>query len=76
MSPEVFEQELQSVLECEPFEPFIVELNSGRQISVDRPAVAVHNGGAGFISDEEGLVDFDASDVRRIITAAGEGAKR
>jgi len=76
MSPEVFEQELQSVLEREPFEPFIVELNSGRQISVARPAVAVHNGGAGFISDEEGLVDFDASEVRRIVAVSGEDAKR
>lgn len=76
MTPETFEQELGKVLRRDPFEPFIVELLSGRQITIDRPAVPVHNGGAGFLSDDEGLVDFDAAEVRRIVVMSGKDVKR
>lgn len=74
MSPEAFEKRLLALIHRQPFEPFVVELDSGRRIVVSHPAVAVNAGGAGFLSDDEGLVDFSHRDVRRIISREEEDA--
>jgi hypothetical protein len=72
MTPEAFEQRLIALVHREPFAPFVVELEDGRRIAVDHPAVAINNGGAGFLSDADGLVDFSCRDVRRITLLTGE----
>jgi hypothetical protein len=72
MTSEAFEQQLLALVHREPFSPFLVELENGRRIAIDRPAVAINNGGAGFLSDADGLVDFSCDEVRRIALLTGE----
>ena len=47
-----------------PFRPFEVELLDGRVIKVKRPSLMIDNTGAGYHSDDEGIVDFEFSEVR------------
>jgi hypothetical protein len=72
MSEETFTAKLREFTQRMPFVPFVVELRDGRRITVANPAVAFGGGGAGFISDAEGLVDFAADEVRDFVPAAAE----
>jgi hypothetical protein len=66
MSNERFTELLRHFTRHEPFIPFVVEMNDGRRLIIDSPAVAFAEGGAGYLSDEDGLVDFSADQVRAI----------
>jgi hypothetical protein len=61
-----FDSTILRLLRQEPFHPFVVELNDGRLIEITHPRIAVGGGGAGFISPEGELVDFNCEDVRTI----------
>jgi hypothetical protein len=63
MSEEQFTNSLRELTYRKPFVPFLVELKDGRRILVPKPAVAFGGGVAGFLSDTDGLVDFEASEV-------------
>jgi hypothetical protein len=66
MTAEQFEDRLTQHLHRKPFLPFVIEKNDGSIIVVARPNVAHGFGSGGFISEEDGLVEFDHEDVRDI----------
>ncbi len=66
MTAEEFEDRLTHHLHRKPFLPFGVEKNDGELIVVARPNVAHGFGSGGFISEEDGLVEFNHEDVRDI----------
>jgi hypothetical protein len=74
MSPEAFEEKIIALKHREPFQPFIVELVDGRRIVVDNSGIVVSGGGAGFISNDDALVDIDHQDVRRILAPEEQDA--
>jgi hypothetical protein len=74
MTEELFTQQLREFIRRQPFEPFVVELQDGRSLLINRPAVVFHGGAAGFISDTDGLVDFSCDEVRRMGPAKWEAA--
>lgn len=47
-----------------PFRPFEVELLDGRVIKVKRPNLSIDSTGTGYLSDDEGIVDFEFAEVR------------
>lgn len=73
MTKEHFEETLHVLLRQEPFQPFVIEMNDGRQWQFNEPHLVVNGGGAGFISDDAGLVDFSCDDVRQITISADKG---
>lgn len=65
MTKDEFENTLEKNLHRQPFQPFVVELTSGRRIVIKKLPVAHGGGGAGFIDPDDGaLVDFVHNDVR------------
>jgi hypothetical protein len=66
MSEEHFTKLLREYTQRKPFVPFVVETKDGRRIVVDNSAVAFGAGVAGFISENDGLVDFSCDEVRSI----------
>lgn len=72
MTPIDFDLTLRSLVQREPFEPFVVELTDGTSITVPHPAIAFGGGVAGFIGEDGGLRDFTAEQVRQIRTAVAE----
>ena len=64
MTPEQFDQTLRTWTKRRPFLPFVVELVNGERITIERPELSFGGGVAGFLSDEEGLVDFSYDEVR------------
>jgi hypothetical protein len=76
MSEEQFTKSLRELTYRKPFVPFFVELQDGRRILVENPAVAFGGGVAGFISETEGLVGFEASEVQAFARATGRKRRR
>jgi hypothetical protein len=66
MTAEQFETTILSLLRHEPFEPFVVEMRDGRLIEIERPKLAVGGGGAGFLTPQFDLVEFECEDVLEI----------
>lgn len=75
MTAEQFDQTLREYVRREPFQPFIVELDDGLVVEIDRPAVAFAGGVAGFLSDTHGLVGFSYDQVRRFAPGNGTGSR-
>jgi putative addiction module component (TIGR02574 family) len=67
MTPEQFDMELRTWTKRRPFLPFVVELITGERITIEHPGVAFGGGVAGFLSPEEGLVDFGCEEVRSFL---------
>ena len=63
MTSEAFQETLRLFLHRKPFLPFVAVLLDGSKITIDRSSVAMNGGGAGFLSDEEGLIDFTCDQV-------------
>ncbi len=61
-----FDQLLRNNVNRKPFHPFVVELKSGKVFPFTKPNVAFGGGVAGFISEEEGLVNFSFDEVKEI----------
>jgi hypothetical protein len=74
VNQETFEDALRSFLRREPFLPFVVELASGEQITVEEPTVAFNGGAAGYLSPSYDLKEFACENVRDIRLAAQEPA--
>jgi hypothetical protein len=74
MTPENFDQTLREFIYRQPFQPFLVELDDGRTLEINRPAVAFGGGTAGFISNTDGLVGFSWENVRHFKTTIRETA--
>ena len=64
MSEEQFTNSLREFIHRKPFLPFLVELMDGQRIIVDYPSVAFSGGAAGFLSEDDGLIDFSCDRVR------------
>jgi hypothetical protein len=50
MTREAFEKLLRDFLHREPFQPFVVELESGQQVEIAEPTAAFSEGFAGYLS--------------------------
>jgi len=72
MSEEQFTNTLRELTQRKPFIPFVVEMLDGRRLIIDQPAVGFGGGVAGFISDEEGFVDFSCGEVRAMSHVTAE----
>jgi hypothetical protein len=72
MTIEEFEKVLGGLIHQQPFQPFVVEKTDGTQIVVGTPGVAFNNGGACYLSPEEGLLEFAVENVRGFRLAASE----
>ncbi len=58
-----------------PFKPFVVEMNDGTLIEIDRPnSLAFRGGGAAGLARGNRYIDFKSVDVRRIVEAPNEPA--
>lgn len=66
MTAEQLETTLRHFLHQEPFRPFVVELNDGNRIEVNRPSLAIGGGGASFFGPDWELVEFNCEEVRDI----------
>ena len=76
MSEEQFTNTLRELTYRKPFVPFFVELKNGRRILVTHPGVAFGGGVAGFLSETDGLVDFEASEVEAFSPAPRRKRRR
>jgi hypothetical protein len=63
MTPESFDQSLREWTRRKPFFPFVVEKKDRTRIIVAAPGVAFGGGCAGFLSEEDGLVNFNWDEV-------------
>jgi hypothetical protein len=73
ISPEQFDQDIRSLTQREPFQPFVVELDDGSEILVEHPRVAFGGGAAVFIHPTtEALVQFTSITVKAMRLAAPE----
>lgn len=59
------EETLTELVHKEPFIPFIVEMNDGKTLTVPHPP-AFDDTGAGFISVDGALTDFEFKNVKAI----------
>ncbi len=75
MTKEIFTQTLRDFTRRKPFIPFVFEMNDGRRIVIDQPFVAFAEGVAGYLSDEDGLIDISCEDVRAMTFLSAETAK-
>ena len=66
MSARELEEQIIQFKHQKPFRPFEVELLDGRVIKVRRPNLCINETGAGFLSDQEGIVDFNFAEVRSL----------
>jgi hypothetical protein len=66
MTPELFEQTLRDHKYRKSFLPLVVTLTNGRRIIIDQPGIVFDGNGAGFLSDEDGLIDFSREEVKRM----------
>jgi hypothetical protein len=66
MTAEAFEEALLRFKYHKPFIPFVVELDDGREILVERPKLAFNGGAATYIAPPFELIDFACENVRAI----------
>lgn len=66
MSTRELEEQIVQLKHRKPFRPFEVEMNDGRIIEIRRPNLSINETGAGFISDKEGIVDFNFAEVHSL----------
>jgi hypothetical protein len=67
MTAEVFYRTIVEKLERKSFQPFVMELNDGRRIDIDRPKVAIRGGVAVCTTKERLFVRVDSDDVKEIV---------
>jgi hypothetical protein len=66
MTAEAFEDALRRFKNHQPFIPFVVELDDGREILVERPKLVFNAGAATYIAPSFDFIDFTCEDVRAI----------
>lgn len=67
MTTEEFGRKLSELLSAEPFESFVVELETGNQIEIDRPSLAYRGGSAVGFDRGGNYIRIDCGGVKRII---------
>jgi hypothetical protein len=74
MKRETFEDTLRGFLRRDPFQPFIIQLESGEDILIEEPTVAFSDGFAGYFSPAYDIIEFTCEQVREMRLAARESA--
>jgi hypothetical protein len=75
MTIDTFEQSYMAFKYRKPFQPFVVELEDGRQIVIADPSGLVFNPPAvGYLSPEDELINFSCEEVRAFRRLVPEGA--
>jgi len=65
-----FFETIVGMLDREPFRPFVVELQDGGRVEIDRPdSLAIRGGLAGGFARDGGIVRLDCVDVKRVVEA-------
>lgn len=76
MKEEVFERTLKAFTQRKPFKPFLVELISGTQLTIDHPEALVHRGRAAMHVDLDGnFTLFDNEGVSRLADIKRNGSR-
>jgi len=77
MKEQTFERMLTAFSRRRPFKPFVVELVSGAQLTIDHPEALVHRARAAMYIDREGnFTLFDNEGVSRLTDIKGNGSTR
>jgi hypothetical protein len=77
MKEETFERSLRAFTQRRPFKPFLVELASGTQLTIDHPEALVHRGRAAMYIDRDGnFTLFGNEGVTQLADIAANGTKR
>lgn len=66
MKTQEFEGQIIELIHKKPFRPFAVEMEDGRIIEIRRPSVVINGGGAGYISEDYDIEDFELDEVRNV----------
>lgn len=77
MKADNFERSLRAFSQRQPFKPFVVELASGTQLTIDHPEALARRGPAAVYIDPDGSYAlFDNTSVTQLTDVTGNGAKR
>lgn len=69
MTTDEFDRTISDLLDRQPFQTFIVELNDGDQVEIERPnQVATRSGSALYFTPRK-YVRFECANVKRIVDA-------
>lgn len=75
MVAEQFDNDIRKLVRARPFQPFIVVMDDGRMLYVDKPSVAFNNGGAGLVDSAGEIQLIECEHVRELRLAHEELAK-
>ena len=75
MSADQFESELRKFTRARPFKPYLVILEDGRTLFIDKPAAAINSGGAGLVDSHREIHLIECEQVRELRPAHEELAK-
>lgn len=77
MTEENFERSLKAFSQRRPFKPFVVELASGTQFTIEHPEALAHRGPVAAYLDLDGNYTlFDSTGVTQVTEAKGNGSRR
>ncbi len=77
MKEETFDRSLRAFSQRRPFKPFLVELASGAQLTVDHPEALAQRGlVAVYINPDGEFTLFDNTIVTQMAEVPGNGSKR
>ncbi len=75
MKEQVFERTLRAFTQRKPFKPFVVQLISGTQLTIDHPEALVHRGRAAMHVDQKGnFTLFENEGVSRLAAIKRNGS--
>ena len=66
MSIRELEEQVIQLKHRKPFRPFEVELNDGQILQIRKSSLCINETGAGYLSKDDGIVDFNFADVREL----------
>ena len=76
MKEDTFERSLRAFCQRKPFKPFLVELISGAQLTIEHPEALVYRGRAAMHIDQQGnFTLFDNEGVTKLADISGNGTK-
>lgn len=77
MKQENFERSLRAFSQRQPFKPFLVELASGAQFTIDHPEALARRGAVAVFIDPDGNYTlFDSAGVTQLTERRANGSKR
>ena len=75
MSAEQFENEIRSLIRARPFQPFLVVLEDGQTLHINKPKAAINAGGAGVVDADGEIHLLECEQVRELRPATEELAR-